>query len=452
MLRGRVATSSAVGAVARRCLRPLSTNALLTVDSINPAVVGAQYAVRGELVLRAAEIKKQLAADPGSLPIAKVLECNIGNPQAVGQQPLSYGRQVQSLLAWPALLDMPGASEMFAPDAMARAREYLAAETKVGAYSESQGIALIRQQVADFITARDGVPAVKENIFLTDGASKGVEFLLKLLLRGPQDGVLVPIPQYPLYSAALALAQAHLLPYELDEDAGWSLPLSELEKSLAEARAAGVSPRSLVVINPGNPTGNCLPLENMQQIVRFCVQEGLVLMADEVYQVMRRPTRTTPPPCPRTPPPPSPCLNITPTCHVVAPEQENIYQGAAPFHSFKKVASGLGAEAKALQLVSFHSVSKGFLGECGMRGGYFELLGFDAEVGATHDAQHCAAQRHHHACHAASPTLLLRGRQPSPALAQSRPLPSARRVALALARGRSRRSSSSSSRSASAPT
>jgi len=172
-----------------------------------------------------------------------------------------------------------------------------------------------------------------------------VEFLLKILLRGPDDGVLVPIPQYPLYSAALALMQAQLLPYELDEDAGWSLPLPELEKSLAEARAAGVSPRSLVVINPGNPTGNCLPLENMQQIVRFCVKEGLVLMADEVYQ-------------------------------------ENIYQGAAPFHSFKKVASGLGAEAKALQLVSFHSVSKGFLGECGMRGGYFELLGFDAEVQA----------------------------------------------------------------------
>ena len=266
------------------------------------------------------------------------------------------------------------------------------------------------------------------------------------------DGLLVPIPQYPLYSAALALAQAHLLPYELDEDAGWSLPLSELEKSLAEARAAGVSPRSLVVINPGNPTGNCLPLENMQQIVRFCVQEGLVLMADEVYQVRRRPTRTTPTSLHTH----APSAQSLPQHHAhlprCCPQQENIYQGAAPFHSFKKVASGLGAEAKALQLVSFHSVSKGFLGECGMRGGYFELLGFDAEVGATHDAQHCAAQRHHHACHAASPTLLLRGRQPSPALAQSRPLPSARRVALALARGRSRRSSSSSSRSASAPT
>ena len=157
----------------------------LTVQTINPAVVGAQYAVRGELVLRAAEIKKQIAGGtlPSSSPIKKVLECNIGNPQAVGQQPLSFGRQVQSLLAWPALMDMSGASKMFAPDAVARAQEYLAAETKVGAYTESQGLSIVRQQVADFITARDGVPAVKENVFLTDGASKGVEFLLKLVLR-----------------------------------------------------------------------------------------------------------------------------------------------------------------------------------------------------------------------------------------------------------------------------
>jgi len=317
----------------------------LTVETINPAVVGAQYAVRGELVLRAAEIKKQIAATPDSLPIKKVLECNIGNPQAVGQQPLSFGRQVQSLLAWPALMDMPGASEMFAPDAIARAREYLEAETKVGAYTESQGLSIVRHQVAQFISARDGVPAIKENIFLTDGASKGVEFLLKLVLRGPDDGVMVPIPQYPLYSAALALAKAHLLPYELDEDAGWSLPIAQLEASLAEARAKGVSCRGLVVINPGNPTGNCLPLENMQEIVRFCKQERLVLMADEVYQ-------------------------------------ENIYQGAAPFHSFKKVVASLGSEAEGLELVSFHSVSKGFLGECGMRGGYFELHGFDPEVQA----------------------------------------------------------------------
>ena len=74
----------------------------------------------------------------------------------------------------------------------------------------------------------------------------------------------------------------------------------ELEKTLEDALARGVVPRALVVINPGNPTGNCLPLENMQAVVRFCSKHNLVLMADEVYQ-------------------------------------ENIYDTALPFFSFKKV-------------------------------------------------------------------------------------------------------------------
>ena len=95
----------------------------------------------------------------------------------------------------------------------------------MGAYSESQGFGLVRQQVADFITARDGIAAEKDDIFLTDGASKGVGFLLTTILRGSADGMLVPIPQYPLYSASLALQDAHLLGYELDEDAGPPEPL-----------------------------------------------------------------------------------------------------------------------------------------------------------------------------------------------------------------------------------
>jgi len=332
--------------VVRSRAAALSSAPGLTVGSINPSVLNAQYAVRGELVLRAAQIKAALRTDPASAPVKKVLECNIGNPQAVGQQPLTFSRQVHALLAYPSLLAMPEAAALFAPDAIARAREYMAAIPEgIGAYSESQGFAVVRQQVADFITERDGHPAVKENIFLTDGASKGVEFLLKLMLRGASDGVLVPIPQYPLYSACLTLASAQLLRYELDEAAGWSLPMSELEASLAKAEKEGVAARGLVVINPGNPTGNSLPRANMEEVVRFCTKHGLVLMADEVYQ-------------------------------------ENIYQDANPFVSFKKVACEMGDEAAGLQLVSFHSVSKGFLGECGMRGGYFELHGFDPAVQA----------------------------------------------------------------------
>jgi len=314
----------------------------LNIDTINQAVRTAQYAVRGELVLRAATIKANQFAEA---PFDKLLECNIGNPQAVGQSPVTFNRQVLSLLIHPEMMENPAAAQLFEPDAIARAKEYLAAiPNGLGAYSESQGFAIVREQVANFITARDGVPANKDDIFLTDGASKGVGFLLSLVLRGSADGVLVPIPQYPLYSATLALQEAHMLGYELVEEEGWRMPVDVLEAQLKRASDEGVSTRALVVINPGNPTGNSLPLENMEEVIRFCGKHGLVLMADEVYQ-------------------------------------ENIWESTRPFHSFKKVLSTM-ANAPPVQLVSFHSTSKGFLGECGMRGGYFELCGFDPEVQA----------------------------------------------------------------------
>ena len=109
-------------------------------------------------------------------------------------------------------------------------------------------------------------------------------FLLSLVLRGRGDGVLVPIPQYPLYSASLALQESHMLGYELVEESSWALPVPELEKKLTEAKANGVETRALVVINPGNPTGNTLSDANMKDIVTFCTKHDLVLMADEVYQ------------------------------------------------------------------------------------------------------------------------------------------------------------------------
>ena len=57
-----------------------------------------------------------------------------------------------------------------------------------------------------------------------------------MILRGRTDGVLVPIPQYPLYSASLALQESHMLGYELDEADSWSLPIAELEQKIATAK------------------------------------------------------------------------------------------------------------------------------------------------------------------------------------------------------------------------
>ena len=116
--------------------------------------------MRGARPDRAALGADQGAArdDPSSLPFDNVLACNIGNPQAVGQQPISFSRQVHALMTCPDLLAAGG--EDLPADAIARAKEYLTSVPEgVGAYSESQGFAIVRQRVADFIAERDGVPA-----------------------------------------------------------------------------------------------------------------------------------------------------------------------------------------------------------------------------------------------------------------------------------------------------
>ncbi len=80
-----------------------------------------------------------------------------------------------------------------------------------------QGIISVRKTIARFIEERDGYSADPENIFVTDGASAAVQIMLKLTLSKKEDGVLVPIPQYPLYSAAIALNGGTLCGYNLNE-------------------------------------------------------------------------------------------------------------------------------------------------------------------------------------------------------------------------------------------
>lgn len=98
----------------------------------------------------------------------------------------------------------------------------------------------------------------------------------------------------------------------------------------------------LCVINPGNPTGSILSKNNIAEIIKFARRNNLMIIADEVYQ-------------------------------------HNIYAEGAQFHSFKKVMSELGIQ---LELASCMSVSKGYMGECGLRGGYAEIINFDPQVKA----------------------------------------------------------------------
>lgn len=180
---------------------------------------------------------------------------------------------------------------------------------------------------------------------MTAGASGAVSLLLNVLCAGPESGVLVPMPQYPLYTATLALLNARAVPYYLNESAGWSTDLATIKSSLAEARKNGTDVRAIVVINPGNPTGACLSPSEIEAILTFAQQERLVVLADEVYQT-------------------------------------NIFAGE--FTSFKKSLRSLQknapGKADSVELASMHSISKGMVGECGHRGGYVELVGFREDV------------------------------------------------------------------------
>jgi len=274
----------------------------------------------------------------------KIVFCNIGNPHAVGQKPISFIRQVLSLVEYPDLLNNPNIHLLYPEDVIERAREYIVkSKNGVGAYSNSQGFDFVVKDIANFIEARDGYKADPKNIFLSNGASEGIQMFLKTIIRNNMDGVLLPIPQYPLYSALLTLLGGTKVNYYLDESRGWGLSIDELNTAIVKARMMGVNVRCIVVINPGNPTGKCLDVENMKEIIKFCQRENLILIADEVYQ-------------------------------------ENVYMEGMKFTSFRKVLLDMGDEYKSVQLFSCHSVSKGFLGECGQRGGYFEIININEDV------------------------------------------------------------------------
>src|ERR1700726_4018573 len=102
---------------------------------------------------------------------------------------------------------------------------------------------------------RDGYPSNPGHIFLTGGASAGVSLLISMLINSPKSGILIPIPQYPLYTATLAQHSGGALPYYLDEASDWSTAPASIEAALEKAHRDGIVAKGLVVINPGNPTG-----------------------------------------------------------------------------------------------------------------------------------------------------------------------------------------------------
>ncbi|CAE6402527.1 unnamed protein product [Rhizoctonia solani] len=315
----------------------------LTSNNINPTWKDVQYAVRGPIAIKAEEYRDRLRKGDKSLPFDRVVNSNIGNPQQKGldQKPITFTRQVAALLEYPELMEK--GKEIFPADAIARGKELYDEIGSIGAYSHSQGVPFIRENVAKFIEARDGHPADPSQIFLTAGASAGVSLLISMLISSSKAGILIPIPQYPLYTATLAQQGGIPIPYYLDESKGWSTSPDSVSAAVSKALKEGIEPKALVVINPGNPTGSILDVPTMEALLKICEEYSLMLLADEVYQANTH--------------------------------DPNNY----PWASFKKV---LRDTKSPVPLVSFHSISKGVSGECGRRGGYFELANVPDDITA----------------------------------------------------------------------
>lgn len=323
-------------AVPRGILGNRGYTKVLRLDNINENVLRAEYAVRGELYKAAVQRTKQ-----GK----EVIYTNIGNPHSLGQKPVTFTRQVLALVVNPGMMEDPSASSLFPPDVISRAKMYLKEMSGgMGAYSDSKGVPAIRQEVADFIQRKSGQPSSPDNVYLLNGASESARLMIQVLIRNKTDGILVPIPQYPLYSASIALYGGQLVPYFLNESQGWSLDVNELKKSIDEAKRKNISVKGMVFINPGNPTGQSLTEKNLADIMKFAHENSIVLMADEVYQ-------------------------------------ENIYNPSKPFISARKVLGSMPRPiSDSVELVSMHSTSKGVVGECGLRGGYMEVHNVDTNV------------------------------------------------------------------------
>jgi alanine-synthesizing transaminase len=143
-------------------------------------------------------------------------------------------------------------------------------------YSDSKGIFSARKAVMHE-TQKQGIAGVGlDDIYLGNGASELISMATMALLDDG-DEVLVPSPDYPLWTAAVSLAGGRPVHYVCDEAQGWMPSLEDIR--------AKITPRTkgLVVINPNNPTGALYSDELLQALVNLAREHGLVLLADEVY-------------------------------------------------------------------------------------------------------------------------------------------------------------------------
>jgi alanine-synthesizing transaminase len=143
-------------------------------------------------------------------------------------------------------------------------------------YTDSKGLFAPRKAVVHY-TQEKKIPGVTvDDVYLGNGASELIVMSMNALLNDG-DEVLLPSPDYPLYTAGVALSGGTPVHYVCDEQSGWLPDIADIKKKTTP------NTKAIVVINPNNPTGALYPVEVLQQIVEVAREHQLVVFADEIY-------------------------------------------------------------------------------------------------------------------------------------------------------------------------
>lgn len=158
-------------------------------------------------------------------------------------------------------------------------QDVIANMANASGYSDSQGLFAARKAVMHYTQDKQIAHVTLDDIFIGNGVSELIVMALQGLLN-EGDEVLLPAPEYPLYTAAVSLSGGRPVHYVCDEGAGWLPDLNDLRQKISPRT------RALVIINPNNPTGAVYPVDLLKDLVEIARQHSLVLMADEIYDKM----------------------------------------------------------------------------------------------------------------------------------------------------------------------
>jgi alanine-synthesizing transaminase len=143
-------------------------------------------------------------------------------------------------------------------------------------YTDSKGLFAPRRAVVHYTQEKKIAGVTVDDVYLGNGASELIAMSMNALLDAG-DEVLIPSPDYPLYTAVVSLSGGTPVHYRCDEGSGWLPDLADIRARITPAT------RAIVVINPNNPTGALYPEALLQDIVAIARQHQLIVFADEIY-------------------------------------------------------------------------------------------------------------------------------------------------------------------------